>query len=467
MVRALPATLWDRTSGKGTPRRALAGVTALLLASLAGALGTATDATAAQHGHGHTAAPRLPATERPPMGWSSWSSLHGDISESVIEAEAQAMRTTLAPYGYRYINIDAGWSDHLDANGRPTWNTTKFPHGIPALARYVHGLGLKLGIYLVPGIPKDAVVANPPIAKTPYRTDDIADTGTPGNTAADGSARIDYSKPGAAQYVQSEADLLASWGVDYIKMDFVGPGGGRVAADNRADVEHWYTALRRTGRPIHLELSNALSVADAATWQAYSNGWRIEGDVECYSHCPGLTSWNLRVARRFTDVPRWIPHASPGHWNDLDSVEVGNGDTDGLTPDERQSVITLWSVEAAPLLLGTDLTKLDPADLPLLTNREVIAVDQAGRPAHPVSQATPQQVWFRVNPDGSRTVALFNLGDSPATVSAGWADLGLGTSPALVRDLWRHQSLGPVRGRVSATLAPHASRLLRITPATG
>jgi alpha-galactosidase len=402
----------------------------------------------------------------PPMGWSSWSSFHEGISTALIEAQATAMHNTLQRYGYQYVNIDAGWYNGVDQYGRDAPDTTKFPTGIPALASYVHKLGLKFGVYLVPGIPKAALTANSQILGTPYHVLDIADTTKPGNTASDGSARIDYTKPGAMAYVQSQADLLASWGVDYIKMDFVGPGGGRVAADNRPDIEAWHTAIQNSGRPMHLELSNSLSIGSAATWAQYSNGWRIEGDVECYSHCPGLTNFDARVIKRFTDVPQWIPFAGPGHWNDLDSLEVGNGTKDGLTAVEKQTTVTLWSIESAPLLLGTDLTKLDPADLALLTDREVIDVDQSGKPAHPVSQATAQQVWFSQWDANSYTVALFNLGSTTATVTADWSSLGLPSDTvAMVRDLWQRKGLGRFTGGYSATLAPHASMLLRVTAA--
>jgi hypothetical protein len=359
--------------------------------------------------------------------------------------------------------VDAGWSDHLDGYGRDAWDTTKFPNGIGPVARYVHKLGLKFGIYLVPGIPKEAVAANLPIYGTPYHAADIADTSTLGNTHGD-AWRIDYTRPGAREYIQSYADLLASWGVDYLKMDFVGPGGGLNPADNTADIQQWRTALDRTHRGINLELSNSLSFDAAPVWQRYSNGWRIEGDIECYKSCPGfLTNWASRAVKRWTDAPKWVPFAGPGHWNDMDSVEIGNGDIDGLTPDERVSVMTLWALQASPLLLGTDLTKLDPFDLGLITNREVIAVDQSGRPGHPVSQGTPQQVWFSADGSGTYTVALFNLADTPATVAANFSDLGIAPDRAAgVRDLWSHTELGVVTTAFSATVPAHGARLLQV-----
>jgi alpha-galactosidase len=408
---------------------------------------------------------------RPPMGWSSWSPLRKSISEATIEAEATAMHDNLKRDGFTYINIDAGWTNRMDGFGRASWDPVKFPDGIPAVAAFVHHLGLKLGIYLLPGIPKGAVAANLPIFGTPFHAQDIADTTHPGNTVGNNvpnedAWRIDYGKPGAASYVQGYADLLASWGVDYVKMDFVAPGGGRVTqgVDDRADVEHWHYALQNTGRPIHLELSNSLSFDAIDTWKAFSNGWRIEGDVECNRMCPPgqLTNFDPRVVRRFTDVVKWIPFAGPGGWNDLDSLEIGNGARDGLTPDERVTTMTLWAIEAAPLILGSDLRNLDAQDLQLLHNHEVIAVDQAGVPAHPISQATPQQVWFSKARDGSTVVALFNLDTTASTVSVGWSDLGL-TGPGNVRDLWSHGRVARHVQSFSATLAPHASRLLRIT----
>ncbi|MEV6008674.1 glycoside hydrolase family 27 protein [Streptomyces sp. NPDC051976] len=432
------------------------GVTASTSATASATAGAASSTAAASH------APVIRTAFTPPMGWSSWSFLRSKPTEQNIEAQGLAMRTSgLEAHGYRYVNIDAGWSDHLDAYGRDAWNTTTFPDGIPAVAAYLHHLGLKFGIYLTPGIPKAAVAADLPIAGTPYHLADIADTTQPGNTHND-SWRIDFSKPGAQSYVQGYADLLASWGVDYIKMDFVGPGGGLVPADDRPDMAAWHEALQHTRHPVNLELSNSLSLANAPLWKADSNGWRIEGDIECY-HCTtvGLTDWT-HVAKRFADAPQWAAYGSRGGWNDLDSLEVGNGVNDGLTPDERQTAMTLWAISASPLLLGTDLTHLDPDDLKLLTNDEVIAVDRAGHPARPVSQATPQQVWSSRNTDGSYTVALFNLSATPATVTAAWSDLGATGHHGWARDLWTHQNLGDLTDAITATLPAHGSRLLRV-----
>lgn len=439
-------------------RLALAAATVLALAA-----GTLQTSAAESPAAGGPDRELISTSPTPPMGWSSWSAIRGHPTEANIEAQALAMHQNLQRYGYDYVNIDAGWSDHLDAYGRWAWNTTAFPDGVPAVARYVHRLGLKFGIYLTPGVPKAAYDANLPIQGTPYHLQDIADPTQPGNTHND-SYRIDYSKPGATAYIQGYANLFASWGVDYVKMDFVGPGGGLVPGDQRPDMEAWHQAIVNTHRKIHLELSNSLSLANVGFWKSVSNGWRIEGDIECY-HCttPGLTDWS-RVARRFKDAPAWAPHASPGGWNDLDSVEVGNGAGDGLTPDERQTQLTLWAVEKAPLLLGTDLTRLDPGDLELLGNREVVAVDQHDSAAAvPLSQATDQQVWSTRNHDGSYTVALFNLGPAAATVAASWSDLGF-TGNALVRDLWAGRFTGIEGTGVSAAVPAHGSALYRIQP---
>ncbi|GAA1255664.1 hypothetical protein GCM10009665_52720 [Kitasatospora nipponensis] len=405
----------------------------------------------------------------PPMGWSSWSFLRKDPTEQNIEAQGQALATSgLVAHGYDYLNIDDFWylnpATTVDAYGRWVTDPSRFPHGMGAVGSYVHGLGEKFGMYLTPGIPVAAYNQNTPIQGTSFHARDIVSntlsTETNYNFGAGSMYYIDYAKnPAAAQaYLDSWADQLASYGVDYLKIDGVGDW-------DVPDIQHWSQALNRSGRPVHLELSNSLDVNNGATWRSYANGWRIDGDVECY--CSGssypLTNWN-NVSARFGDVPQWTDLAGPGGWNDLDSIEVGNGADDGLTVDERQSQLTLWAISGAPLLLGTDLTHLDGGDLGLLGNDEVIAVDQPGHPARPVDRLTQQQVWSAPNGDGSYTVALFNLTGSAAPVTARWSDVGFSGS-ASVRDLWNHSELGAANGSFSATIAAHGTRLLRVTPA--
>jgi len=404
----------------------------------------------------------------PPMGWSSWSFIRKNPTESNIEAQALAMSTSgLVAHGYTYVNIDDFWylnpATTVDSYGRWVTDPSRFPDGMAAVAGYVHKLGEQFGMYLTPGIPVAAYKQNTPIQGTSFHADDIvSDTSsyeTNYNFGSGSMYYIDYNKnPAAAQaYLDSWADQLASWGVDYLKIDGVGDW-------DIPDIEHWSQALQQTGRPIHLELSNNLDVNNAATWQQYSNGWRIDGDVECYCSIGSypLTDWT-NVADRFGDAPQWVNDAGPGGWNDLDSLELGNGSNDGLTVDERQTQMTLWAIEGAPLLLGTDLTNMDSTDLALLTNSAVIAVDQAGHPAHPVDRLTQQQVWTAANGDGSYTVALFNLTGSAAPVTARWTDVGF-SGTADVHDVWSNTDLGDSTTSFTATVPAHGSRLLRVTP---
>ncbi|MEZ0088999.1 RICIN domain-containing protein [Streptacidiphilus sp. EB129] len=407
----------------------------------------------------------------PPMGWSSWSFLRKNPTEANIEAQAKAMADSgLVSHGYRNVNIDDFWylnpASTVDAYGHWATDPSRFPDGMGAVGGYVHALGEKFGMYLTPGIPVAAYNQNTPIQGTSFHARDIVSNTSSYETNynfGNGSMYyIDYAKnPAAAQaYLNSWADQLASYGIDYLKIDGVGDW-------DTADIEHWSQALNQTGRTISLELSNSLDVNNAPTWKQYANGWRIDGDVECYCSASSypLTDWT-NVAYRFGDVPQWTKYAGTGGWNDLDSLEVGNGSNDGLTPDERQSQLTLWAISGAPLLLGTDLTNLDSGDLSLLTNDEVIAVDQAGHPARPVDRLTQQQVWSAPNGDGSYTVALFNLTGSSAPVTARWSDIGFSGS-ATLHDLWNHTDLGSATGSFTATINPHGVRLLRVTPTAG
>ncbi|MBM9509910.1 fibronectin type III domain-containing protein [Actinacidiphila acididurans] len=457
--------------------RTLTCVTALAAAFAVPAVASAAPANAAADS---TAAPLLAA--KPYMGWSSWSlestnfpGYGGEnwLTESHVLQQADQVASKLKSHGYEYVNVDAGWNvdngkNVGDAYARPTADLKKFPHGMKYVGDQLHSKGLKFGLYLAVGLYQDYYNnGNTPIYGAPgCTTKDIVYPDLRKTSGWDNvSYQLDFASPCTTKYIQSVADELAGWGVDFLKIDGVGPGSnqGDAAHDNVPDIQAWHTALQKTGRPIQLTLSWSLSHSQVATWKANSNGWRVDTDVECY--CDTLVTWNNSVKGRFNDVVPWIDDAAPGHWNNLDSLDVGNGAMDGVNDVERQTYETLWAIESAPLYTGDDLTKLDSYGLKLLTNDEVIAVDQAGNPARPVSQATPQQTWYARNADGTYTVALFNLGSGYSDVTADFSDLGI-TGKAAVRDLWSHNSLGTVGGSFTANLPPHGSRLLKLTPAT-
>ena len=275
--------------------------------------------------------------------------------------------------------------------------------------------------------------------------------------------RIDFSNPCAQAYIDSVADAIAGWGVDFLKLDSVTPGSGigDLSLDARDDVAAWSAALEEHG--IWLELSWALDIRYADLWKEYAQGWRVHWDVECYCAGEALTTWD-NIARLFPTATEWWRHAGPGGWNDFDSLNVGNSSMDGLTKDERRTATTFWAVSAVPMYVGNDMTRLDEYGIDLLTNDEVIAVNQTGRPAHPVATDTNRQTWYALNPDGTITVALFNLGRTDADMTVKFSDLGLDGS-AEVRDLWEKKNLGTYDGEFVVEDVPiHGTRLFTVTP---
>ncbi|MFI6623462.1 fibronectin type III domain-containing protein [Streptomyces sp. NPDC050528] len=460
-----------RTGGARLRHLSVLAATALMVSLAAPTAASAADSSPAPTSTGHQQAV---LAAKPYMGWSSWSLEAtsypgyggvGWLTEAHVKQQADVVASKLKSHGYEYINVDAGWVNGFDQYARPKPNTTTFPHGMKSLGDYLHHKGLKFGLYLAVGLDPAA-----------YGDGTTAIHNAPGCTTSDivypdlrktngwnSAYKMDFTNPCAQKYIDSLADQLAGWGVDFLKVDGVGPGSAQGGADhdNTSDVKAWHTALQQTGRAVQLTLSWSLSHTQAATWKANSNGWRIDTDVECY--CNTLVTWDNSLKVRWNDVVQWIDDAGPGHWNNLDSLNVGVGAMDGLTEAERQSYATLWAIESAPLYSGDDLTKLDAYGLKLLTNDEVIAVDQAGHPARPVSQTTNQQTWYSRNPDGSYTVALFNLGAKAADVTADFADLGIGGT-ATVRDLWQHKNLGRVSGHLTESLPAHGSRLFTFTP---
>jgi Alpha galactosidase A/NPCBM-associated, NEW3 domain of alpha-galactosidase/Alpha galactosidase C-terminal beta sandwich domain/Carbohydrate binding module (family 35) len=411
----------------------------------------------------------------PAMGWSSWSFLRHGPTEANIEAEAKAMKDSgLAGVGYQYVNLDDFWyqcpgsqGPNVDQYGRWVIDATRFGssgslNGIQAVASYVHSLGLKFGLYVTPGISKQAVAQNTPIEGTTDTASQIAEPSVKENNYnCGGMIGIDYSKPGAQQFINSWADEFASWGVDYLKLDGVG-------SFDIPDVQAWSNALRQTGRPIHLELSNSLNINDASTWAQYSNGWRTGGDIECYGCESGgssypLTSWSS-VSSRFNQVAAWQPYGGPGAFNDYDSIEVGNGSNDGLTLAERQTQLSLWALAASPFILGTDLTNLDAADLGLLKNREVISVDQDAIDAARIADTPTYQTFAKTEQNGDVVVGLFNTSGAPEVISSSASALGLkpGTD-YLLDNLWSHR-LTETTGMIGAEVPSHGVALYRVSP---
>lgn len=420
--------------------------------------------------HGPSAPTEHATGGPPPLGWSSWSFLRQHPTAAAIEAQAAAMKTSgLEAAGYRYINLDDFWmacdqtGPEVDSYGRWIPDPVTFPDGIAAVAARVHADGLKFGLYVTPGIPENAVRANTPIQGTARTANQIADPSVAeANYNCGHMDGINYAAPGAQQYIDSWADEFAAWGVDYVKLDGVGTW-------DIPDIRAWSQALRQAGRPMILELSNNLALSGAAQWSALADGWRTGPDIECYT-CEAngssypLTDW-ANVAARFNAVAAWQPHGGPHGWNDEDSVEIGNGAGDGLTMPERQTMLALWSLAGAPLILGTDLTHLTPADRTLLENRAVLAVDQDRTAADRVLDAGREQVFTKIGPNGTWFIGIFNTGTaSRRTFRISLSQLGI-DSPIRVTDLWTGRSAGTVSGSYTTDVAPGGVTLIAAAPA--
>jgi hypothetical protein len=468
-----------------------------------------------------TAYPPGGPDQTPVMGWSGWSFLRLGADTAQVEGEARALVSTgLASAGYRYVDIDDGWyqcpgsqGPNVDAYGRWVVNTATYPdvgseNGIQALAAYVHSLGLKFGIYETAGISSQAVAANTPILGSSYTADQIATTTSQNNYNCGGMVEVDYSAPGAQAYVDSTVNELASWGVDYIKLD-------GITDQNGPDVKAWQAAIQQSGRPMVLDATEgSFTTALAPTLKQYANQWEFSPDIEmngpdegsadscdsapytgCLSVFP-LTSY-AGWDDRFGGVATWQPYGGPGGFNDYDSIEVGDGSADsGMSLAASETQLSLWSLGSAPLILGGDLTSsvtnaygtsagLDPTDFSLLTNPQVIEVDQDSIDASRIALAgspgghAGDQVFAKVEPSGDAIVGLFDtttkVNSSPVTVSTTAAAIGLPADAHgyEVQDLWGGQSVAvggkttfdiSSAGKISATVPAEGVALYRVTP---
>jgi alpha-galactosidase len=362
----------------------------------------------------------------PPMGWNSWNLFQCNISESLIKGIADAMVSSgMKDVGYQYVNLDDCWMDGRDSSGKLRWNTSKFPAGIPALADYVHGKGLKIGIYEVPG-----------------NTTCVGIYGGISPSVAVGSLG----------HETTDAQTFASWGIDYLKYDKCtnALSGFAVMRD----------ALRATGRPIFYSINpgdgtgctpNSCSI----NLPTIANMWRIGFDINAsWSSVVGLIDQNVNL----------YSYAGPGHWNDPDMLEVGNN---GINDTEGRAHFSMWAIMAAPLIAGNDLRSMSAATRTTLTNSEVIAVDQDPMGVQGRRVATPAtnlEVWSKtLSGTNTRAVALFNRGTAAASITAQWSALGIPTGAATVRDLWSHTDLGTFSGSYTASSVPgHGVVMLKV-----
>ncbi len=414
-------------------------------------------------------------TDRPFMGWSSWSvqsSTHEGygqnwLNEENVKRAADGVATHLASAGYEYVNMDAGWNAtlewdfHTDASGIPNADPARFPNGITEVIDYIHGKDLKAGLYAAAGLEKEVYEKNAPIEGAPgCFTGDIAVQPLTPTNMWGGNWKIDYDNPCAQEYINSIADRFASWGVDFVKID-------GTTEENVADIAAWSEAIDQSGRTMWLTASAwPVPHAAAGPLRPHANSVRVDTDVECY--CDTLSTWESSADNRWEDLPAWLGDVEPNYWPDLDTMPISNntgqGIQDGLNDTERQSVMTFWSMASSPLYAGGDPANLDETAVSILTNPEVVAVNQAGRLPVQVEDGTLQQ-WVKEMPDGSLAVAVYNLGSEAADITVDFGDVGAERRQQ-VRDLAARADLGRAhRSWTAEDVPPHGSRIVQLTPA--
>ncbi len=416
----------------------------------------------------------------PPMGWNSWDSYGETVGESDIKANAAWMAEHLKSYGWEYVVVDEGWyvtnqaarpggaapEFKLDANGRyiPAVNTipsSENGQGFKPLADYIHSLGLKFGIHILRGIPKEAVQKNLPIAGSSFRAKAAADVADSCPWNAYNYGMKEHS-PAAQAYYDSIAKLYAGWGVDFIKVDCISshPYKGD-------EIRMISSALRKVRRPIVLSLSPGPAPLDkAAELSRYSQLWRISDDV--WDVWLSDKDFPQGVGNQFARAAKWASISGPGHWPDADMLPIGRLEpaagwekprTTRLTHDEQRTLLTLWSIFRSPLIMGGNLTLCDDWTQSALTNAELIGVDQHSTNSRAVITTDKAAVWLSTPESGNGAyVAVFNLDSAPQTFHYSWKDLGLKRANYNLRDLWEHEDVG-AKEFVEVTLPAHGSAL--------
>ena len=367
----------------------------------------------------------------PPMGWNSWNRFGCNIDENTIRAVADAMVSTgMRDAGYQYVVIDDCWQGRRDADGNILADPAKFPSGIKALSDYIHSKGLKFGIY------------------------------------SDAGSKTCGGRLGSQGHEYQDALMYARWGVDYLKYDwcFTGTRNSEEAYALMSD------ALRATGHGIVFSICNwgisrPTMTDKSMPWdwgQKIGNLWRTTEDI--YDAWAGRKGTSLGMANIVDLTEPLYGYAGPGHWNDPDMLEIGNG---GMSTTEYRGQFSLWAMMAAPLIAGNDVATMDDDTRKILTNREIIAVDQdsMGVAGRRVRNDGNLEVWARPLADGSRAVVLFNRSEKPADITAFWPEVGYPASMRLeVRDLWEHTPLGSKTEKFTANVPAHGVVMVRLSP---
>ena len=421
----------------------------------------------------------------PPMGWNSWDSYGLTVTEAQFRANVDVLASRLKPLGWQYAVIDEGWylqnpeaaskpeNLHytLNKQGQYSPAINRFPSaangaGLKPVGDAVHARGLLFGIHIIRGIPKLAVSANTAIAGSSFHATDAADQTDKCSWNPDNYGVRDNAA-GQAWY-DALIRQYASWGVDYLKVDCI------ASHPYKADeIRMIHRAIVKSGRPIVLSLSpGATALENAVEVGQNAQLWRISNDIWDYWDRPGGGDYPRPLKSQFPVLASWSKYVKPGNWPDADMLPLGQlgpipGDgaarTSRLTHDEQRTMITLWSIARSPLFMGGNLTQLDDFTASLLTNSEILAVNQHGHDQRLAAQNGDLVAWTSKGAGSKEYLALFNLGDAPAPIHAGFADYGLAQKSYKVRDLWLKKDLGSLKV-VSTTLPPHGSVLLELKP---
>ncbi|AIE84408.1 glycoside hydrolase family 27 protein [Fimbriimonas ginsengisoli] len=408
----------------------------------------------------------------PPMGWNSWDGFATTVTEAQTRAHIDVMAEKLKRFGWQYVVVDIQWYEpnatgfdyrqgaklEMDGFGRLQPALNKFPSaadgkGFKALADYAHHRGLKFGVHLMRGIPRQAVESKTPVKGTSFTAADIADRKSvcPWNGDMYG---VDMTKPGAQAYYDSVFRQFADWGIDFVKVDDLS------RPYHLPEIEAIRTAIDRSKRRIVFSTSPGETPLSAGEHvQNHANMWRISDDF--WDNWPSL----LDQFRRLRD---WTPYRAPGHFPDADMLPIGmiqmGRSKTRFTPDEQITLMTLWSIARSPLMIGADLTKLDDFTLSLLTNPEVIRVDQASTNNRELFHRDGVFGWIADVPGSAdKYLALFNT-QTTGRVSVSLQELGLG-GRVRVRDLWQRRDLGLAEREFAPTIASHGAGLYRLRSA--